>query len=138
MALSLQSPVRMAVLESYQHRSFRLALAILRFHRTIVANPGVPRHVATQLCRAGTAIGANLEEARSAYSRRDLAAKYSIALREGRECHYWLRLLRADQPTLASSTDPLIDEVHQLIAMLTTAVTKLRKEKQSDGATSAQ
>ena len=90
------------------------------------------------MCRAGTAIGANLEEARSAYSRRDLAAKYAIALREGRECHYWLRLVKADQPNLASSTDPLIDEVHQLVAVLTVAVIKLRKAKPLSDETSAQ
>ena len=128
----------MALLESYQHRSFRLALAILKFHRMILANPEVPRHVSTQLCRAGTAIGANLEEARSAYSRRDLAAKYSTALRESRECHYWLRLVTADQPVWASATDPLIDEIEQFIAMLTVAVIKLRRAHPSVDPTSAQ
>jgi four helix bundle protein len=128
----------MAALESYQHRSFRFALAILKLYRKLVANPDTPRHLAAQMCRAGTAIGANLEEARSAYSRRDLAAKYAIAPREARECHYWLRLLKADQPNLTSSTDPLIDEVHQLIAILTVAVIKLRKAKPSDDTASAQ
>jgi four helix bundle protein len=98
----------------------------------------VPRHVAIQLCRGGTAIGANLEEARSAYSRRDLAAKYTIALRECRECHYWLRLLKADQPSLASAVDPLLDETEQFIAMLTSAVIKLRRPTRSRDTGSAQ
>ena len=128
----------MAALESYQHRSFRLALAILKLYRKLAANPDTPRHLASQVCRAGTAIGANLEEARSAYSRRDLAAKYSIALRESRECHYWLRLLTADQPLLASATNPLIDETEQFIAMLTAAVIKLRRAKPAGETTSAQ
>ena len=86
----------------------------------------LPYHIANQLMRAGTAIGANLEEAKSAYSRRDLAAKYAISLREGRECHYWLRLIKADQPQLSEVIDPLLDECNQLIAMLTTTVRKLR------------
>jgi four helix bundle protein len=127
----------MGVFESYQQRSFRLALEILRLYRKLLANPDIPRHVASQVCRAGTAIGANLEEARSAYSRRDLAAKYSIALRESRECHYWLRLLKADQPELTKVADPLIEEVHQLIAMLTAAVIKLRRAKPTSDTTSA-
>ena len=71
--------------ESYAHRTFRFSLAILGFYRKLLANPNVPRHVATQLCRAGTSIGANIEEAKSAYSRREMAVKYSIALRKGRE-----------------------------------------------------
>jgi len=78
------------------------------------------------MLRAGTAIGANLEEAKSAYSRRDLASKYAISLREGRECHYWLRLIKADQPQLSQEVDALLDECNQLIAVLTTTVRKLR------------
>ena len=116
----------MSVPESFQSRSFRLSLEILKFFRLILTTSDLPRHLATQMLRAGTAIGANLEEAKSAYSRRDLAAKYAISLREGRECHYWLRLTKADQPQLSEAIDPLLDECNQLIAMLTTTVRKLR------------
>lgn len=78
------------------------------------------------MLRAGTAIGANIEEAKSAHSRRDLAAKYAVSLREARECHYWLRLIAADCPQFAEMTNGLIDECNQLIAVLTTTVKKLR------------
>ncbi len=78
------------------------------------------------MLRAGTAIGANIAEAQAAPSRRDLAAKYTVSLREARECHYWLRLIAADRPQLAATTDGLLDECGQLIAMLTTTVKKLR------------
>jgi four helix bundle protein len=81
------------------------------------------------MLRSGTAIGANLEEGKSAYSRRDLAAKYAIGLREGRECHYWLRVIRVDQPQLAAQIERLLDECHQLIAILTTIVRKLRIDR---------
>ena len=128
----------MRSLESYQHRSFRFALGILKLYRMLLADPTIARHVASQICRAGTAIGANLAEAKSAYSRRDLAAKYTIALRESRECHYWLRLLKADQPAISSVTDPLIDETEQFVAMLTVAVIKLRRDTPAAETTSAQ
>jgi four helix bundle protein len=78
------------------------------------------------MLRAGTAIGANLEEAKSAHSRRDLAAKYVIGLREARECHYWLRLIVSDRPELSEATRHLLDECDQLIAILTATVKKLR------------
>ena len=45
-----------------------------------------------QLLRSGTSIGANIEEASAAQSRRDFIAKMSIASKEARETDYWLRL----------------------------------------------
>ena len=52
--------------------------------------------------------------------------------RGSRECHYWLRLVRSRPTCLTPSrADPLIDECHQLIAMLTTAVRKLRSADRS-------
>jgi four helix bundle protein len=123
--------------EPIHDRCFRFAIDILRFYRVLTSTTDVPRHLSTQMLRSGTAIGANVEEAKSAYSRRDLAAKYSIGLREGRECHFWLRVIRVDQPQLASTIDRLMDECSQLIAILTTIVRKLRIERVQKGATLA-
>ncbi len=78
------------------------------------------------MLRSGTSIGANIAEAQSAYSRRDLAARYTIALRESRECHYWLRLIASDQPRVAAQLEAVLDECNQLTAILTTTVRKLR------------
>ncbi len=47
-----------------------------------------------QLLRSGTSIGANTEEAVGGISKKDFIAKLSIAYKEARETHYWLRLLR--------------------------------------------
>lgn len=127
--------VTMAKPEPIHDRSFRFALGILRFYRIVTSTTDLPRHLSTQMLRSGTAIGANLEEAKSAYSRRDLAAKYAIGLREGRECHYWLRLIRRDQPQLVKQIDDLLDECDQLIAILTTIVRKLRIERIGRAAT---
>ena len=118
----------MTVPESFQSRSFRFATEILRFYRTLAIPAEVPRPLADQMLRAGTAIGANLEEAKSAHSHRDLAAKYVIALREARECRYWLRLICVDRPGLMMACRSLIDECTQLVAILTTSVKKLRSE----------
>jgi four helix bundle protein len=115
----------MSMPESFRERSSRFGLEILRHYRQLTHSTDVPRHLATQMLRAGTAIGANLEEAKSAYSRRDLAAKNAI-FREARECHYWLRLIRADQPQLTQDLAPILAECDQLIAILAAAVRTLR------------
>ena len=118
----------MTMPESFQSRSFRFATDILRLYRTLAIPTDVPKTLADQMLRAGTAIGANLEEAKSAHSHRDLAAKYVIALREARECRYWLRLTCVDRPGLTLACRSLIDECSQLVASLTTSVKKLRSE----------
>jgi four helix bundle protein len=48
-----------------------------------------------QFFRSATSIGANVEEADAGYSRKDFAAKMSIASKEARETLYWLRLIEA-------------------------------------------
>ena len=50
--------------------------------------------IAGQILRSGTSIGSNVEEALAGVSRADFIAKMSIASKEARETHYWLRLLR--------------------------------------------
>ncbi|MBK6773531.1 MAG: four helix bundle protein [Ignavibacteria bacterium] len=46
-----------------------------------------------QILRSGTSIGANIEEATGAVSKAEFKFKLSIAYKESRETHYWLRLL---------------------------------------------
>jgi four helix bundle protein len=116
----------MAVPESFRSRAFRFALEIIKFYRSLSATTDTPRHLLNQFLGAGTSIGANIEEAKCAYSRRDMAAEYSIALRESRECRYWLRLIVADQPHVADHGGLLIEQCSQFVAMLTTTVRKLR------------
>ena len=109
-----------------QVRSFEFAIAIIGPFRQLDAVRRCPRAVGDQIVRSGTAIGANIQEAVSAYSRKDMAAKQGIALKEARACHYWLRLVAATQPELQQATAPLLDEYNQLIAMLTASVKTLR------------
>jgi four helix bundle protein len=84
--------------------------------------------LARQLLRAVTSIGAQLEEAGAPDSRRDMAHKYSIGLREAREARFWARLLATDSACAATIT-PIVDELGEFVAMLTTAVKKLRRKE---------
>ena len=53
-------------------------------------------------------------------------SKYSIACKEARETHYWLRLLVASEVMTESRLSELINESNQLIAILTTIVKKTK------------
>jgi four helix bundle protein len=83
--------------------------------------------LANQLLRSGTSIGANVEEGQGSQSRADFIAKYSIACKEARETNYWLRLLAASEVVTDLKLKDLMDESHQLIAILTTIIKTTRK-----------
>ena len=78
--------------------------------------------LASQVLRAGTSIGANVEEALAGVSRRDFVAKMGIASKEARETHYWLRLLRDSKTVATDRVAPLIEEAEELIRILTAIV----------------
>jgi four helix bundle protein len=107
-------------------RAFQFTCKLFDFCDDLARFPGPRRQLANQLFNAGSSIGANLEESRAAYSRRELAAKNAIALKESRESTYWLRVAAAK-----SVGDPhlrawLQQEAAEFVAMLTTSVRKLR------------
>jgi len=107
-------------------RTFEFARHIILLCRSLDQAPGVSRILANQLLRAGTSIGANVEEGQAGQSRADFIAKYSIACKEARETNYWLRLLVAADVLPVTKLEGLIDESSQLIAILTTIIKKTR------------
>jgi four helix bundle protein len=78
--------------------------------------------IAGQILRSGTAIGSNVEEALAGVSRADFIAKMSIASKEARETHYWLRLLRDSKIAVDTRITPLENENLELIRVLTAIV----------------
>lgn len=75
----------------------RLLVEIVKLCRLLDEKPGVSRTMANQLLRAGTSIGANVKEGQAGQNEADFIAKYSIACKEARETHYWLRLLATSE-----------------------------------------
>ncbi|MAC95227.1 MAG: four helix bundle protein [Flavobacteriales bacterium] len=46
-----------------------------------------------QLLRSSTSIGSNVEESIGGHSKKDFYYRITVAYREARESHYWIRLL---------------------------------------------
>jgi four helix bundle protein len=78
--------------------------------------------LANQLLRAGTSVGANIEEAGAAQSRRDFLHKMAIASKEARETNYWLRLLEESSVCPEIDLGPYLDRSLELIRLLTAIV----------------
>jgi four helix bundle protein len=103
-----------------QDRSFLFACRIVDFCRPLFSYHPLTRELGRQLLKAGTSVGANLEEADAGQSKPDFRSKVSIARKESRESRYWLRLIAYADPPLKEAAAPLIDESTQLYAILTT------------------
>lgn len=76
--------------------------------------------IGRQLLRAGTSVGANVEEARGSSSRREYSRKIKIARSEAREAVYWLRLGAAGGLLPEARLRSLIQEADELVRILTT------------------
>lgn len=71
-----------------------------------------------QIVRCGTSIGANIEEASGAQSNNDFIAKLHISLKEAKETHYWVRLLRDTDYITTEQAKSLIDDIDDIITIL--------------------
>lgn len=110
-------------------RAFAFAVRVVKLCRTLDQRAGATRTLSNQLLRAATSIGANLQESRGGQSRADFLSKVSIALKEARETHYWIRLLAATDIMSEEELASLLDESNQLVAILTTIVKKVKATK---------
>ena len=88
------------------------------------------RHIADQLMRSGTSVGAQMREARAAESRADLIHKMQIALKEAREASYWLLLLRKAGIISDRSLDGLVQESNEITAILAKSVITAKKNNE--------
>lgn len=80
-----------------QTKSFEFALSITSLY--IKLQKEREFIISKQILRSSTSIGANVEEAIAAQSRKDFVNKLSISLKEARETRYWLRLLQESELT---------------------------------------
>lgn len=102
-----------------QTKTFSFALKIAKLCKSLQKSS---EYMASkQLFKSGTSIGANVEEALAAQSRKDFVSKMSISLKEARESHYWLRLLQESQ-LVEGDYSSRIDEIKEIIRILTSIV----------------
>lgn len=102
-----------------QEKSFAFALRVLELYKQLTAEKEFI--ISKQLLRCGTSIGANVEEATAAISKKDFTAKMSIASKEARETRYWLQLL--DKGDLVEvEVASYLDDIEQIINILTAIV----------------
>jgi len=113
-------------MEKIDERTYNFALRIIKLVNSLPQNK-VGDVLGRQVLRAGTSVGANVEEAYAASSKRDFTNKMSIALKEARETYYWLRLIRDSELVPAKRIDPLIQEALEIKLILGKVVSTSKK-----------
>ena len=109
-----------------QERTFSFALRVIRLTQHL-PNSKAGKVIGNQVLRAGTSIGANVEEAEAAYTKDAFVYKMNIALCEARETHYWLRLIKASLLVKPILLDAIIQEAEELKRILGAIVSKARR-----------
>ena len=112
--------------QDIRDRSFAFGCDVARLALSLAPLVGV-RVIIDQLLKAGTAGGANLEEAKAGSSRREFIRYVEIALREARESLYWLRICEALQLGPEKRVRELRGEADQLVRILTAIVVNTKR-----------
>ena len=98
-------------------KAYAFALGIIKLYKGLIERKEFV--LSKQILRSGTSIGANVNEAVSAQSKRDFVHKMSIALKEARETIYWLRLLKDSDYISETEFDKMFTACDELIKILT-------------------
>lgn len=108
-----------------QTKSFDFALQIIDLYVKLKEEKEFV--ISKQVLKSGTSIGANVEEATAAQSRRDFISKMSIASKEARETRYWLRLLQKSNLTQIDVSEWMVS-INGIVRILTSIVKTTQKK----------
>ena len=110
-----------------QEKSYAFALWIVKLYRWLCEDKK-EYVLSKQLLRSSTSIGANVEEAIGGQSEKDFISKITIAYKEGRETHYWLRLIHDSGLIDRVAFESIIHDCDELLKLLG-SITKTMKTK---------
>ena len=109
-----------------QNLTFDFSLKIIQLYRNLTQKNEFV--LSKQLLRSGTSVGANVEEAIAAVSRKEFINKLYIALKEARETKYWIRILDRSQLVVFDYSEYLKD-VEIIVNVLTKIIKTAQQSK---------
>lgn len=101
-------------------KSYSFALKVIKISHNLKDEKEF--EIASQFLRSGTSVGANIQEAQGAQSRKDFINKMSIAYKEIRESIYWIRLLIDSEIGEATELRVLKDEAVEISKILSSII----------------
>ena len=101
-----------------RHKSFEFAVRIVNLYKKLTSERK-EFVMSKQLLRSGTSIGANIEEAAAAFSKKEFIAKNQISYKESFETSFWLRLLNRTEYLNEKEFQSMFDDNEEIIKILT-------------------
>jgi four helix bundle protein len=100
-----------------QIKSYNFAVRVVKLYKHL-SKEKKEFVLSKQLLRSGTSIGANIEEAIGGQSRKDFFAKLTIAYKEARESHYWIRLLKDTDYLTEKESESLLTDIEEILKII--------------------
>ena len=104
-----------------KEKSFDFAIRIVKLYKYLMEEKK-EFVLSKQILRSGTSVGANINEAQQAQSKKDFLMKMNIALKECTETKYWIELLSATDYINQEQKDSIIKDCIELEKLLTSIV----------------
>lgn len=98
-------------------KSYAFAIRIVKLYKYL-CDEKKEFVLSKQLLRSGTSIGANIEEAIGGQSEKDFFAKLTIAYKETRETHYWIRLLTDTDYLTKEQSESVLNDTDELLKII--------------------
>lgn len=111
--------------EIFKMRLIDFSVSVMKATQKIRKEPTL-WPVCDQLVRSGTSIGANINEAQGANSRKDFANYFQIALKSARETRYWIQVIERYDVNNQDMKNLYIEN-ENLINILQASIKTLRK-----------
>jgi len=111
--------------EELQRRTKRFGLDVIALIRNLPSD-AASAHIARQLVRSGTGVGANYRHACRAKSKADFISKMSTVEEEADESLYWLQVLVDGRLVAQKAVDALLDEAEQLLRIVVASINTAR------------
>jgi len=109
-----------------RERTTEFALRIVRMYKSLPKTTEA-QILGKQVLRSGTSVGAQFRESQRAKSDADFINKLESVLQEADETAFWLELLVRAEIVPAKRLESLRKETDEIIAILVTIVTKVKK-----------
>lgn len=110
-----------------QEKSYAFAVRMVKVYQHLCREKN-EYVLSKQLLPSGSSIGTNVEEAIGGQTGKDFFDKLSIAYKEARETHYWIRLLSDTDYLNTEERRSLLSDVDELLKIIG-SIQKTMKQK---------
>ena len=111
--------------DELKHRTRTFAIEVIKLAK-VLPTDFVMAHIARQLMRSGTSVGANYRSSCRAKSEADFIAKMSTVEEEADEAGYWLELLIETNAVSLKAVAALMSESEQLVRIAVASIKTAR------------